>query len=114
MGAFCFLLRDTNNTRPPLFISARNHLRRCTREEILLIHQLYQDITAQIAVGLENGTVPWIKPWKGTSLLATNIATGNHYNGINIPFLWFAADKRGLPILPQTFSRVITMRLIIG
>jgi antirestriction protein ArdC len=61
----------------------------------LHIHQLYQSVTAQIVADLENGTVPWIKPWKGTSLLPTNIATGKHYNGINIPLLWFAANKHG-------------------
>ena len=109
MGAFCFLLHDTitpdlpcSSLRGIIFADAAG-------EEILHIHQLYQAVTARIVVEVENGTVPWIKPRKSTSLLPTNIATGNHYNGINIPLLWFAADKRGLPILPQTFSRVINM-----
>lgn len=61
------------------------------------IHDLYRTVTASIIAELENGAIPWVRPWKGTTLMPTNAATGRRYNGINIPILWYIAEKRGYP-----------------
>ena len=61
--------------------------------------ELYSAVTNQIISELEAGAIPWTKPWKGGGLgcLPTNAATKRTYSGINIPILWYAADKHGYP-----------------
>lgn len=59
------------------------------------IHDLYRTVTESIIAELEAGVVPWVRPWKGANLMPTNAATGKRYNGINIPILWYVAEKRG-------------------
>jgi antirestriction protein ArdC len=62
--------------------------------------QLYENITNSIVADLEKGVAPWLKPWKSgnsTGLLPANAATKRGYNGINIPILWYAAEKQGYP-----------------
>jgi antirestriction protein ArdC len=61
------------------------------------IHDLYRTITESIIAELETGAIPWVRPWKGTNIMPTNAATGKRYNGINIPILWYIAEKRGFP-----------------
>jgi antirestriction protein ArdC len=63
----------------------------------LKLNDLYQSITAGIIHDLENGSVPWVRPWKGTGLMPVNAFSGNPYHGINIPILWRAAQMRGFP-----------------
>ena len=56
---------------------------------------LYAQVTSKIVAELENGAVPWTKPWRNTaqvgSVMPHNAATNRPYSGINIPILWGAA-----------------------
>ena len=64
------------------------------------IAALYQRVTDDIIKQLEEGTVPWTKPWKCGArggLLPFNAASNRSYSGINIPILWAAAHARGYP-----------------
>lgn len=57
---------------------------------------IYQKITDEIIESLEQGCVPWIRPWRnGEPVFPVNIASGRAYNGINIPLLWHSATKNG-------------------
>ena len=63
--------------------------------------ELYQAVTNGIIRELETGVIPWTKPWKDNpnivGVMPMNAATGRGYSGINIPILWFEADKKGYP-----------------
>jgi len=68
----------------------------------LFITQLYQDVTNRIIAEMEQGAVPWTRPWRTqagttTGIMPANAATGRAYHGINIPILWDAASTRGYP-----------------
>lgn len=52
---------------------------------------LYQQITDRIIVQLEAGTVPWRKPWKGTSG-AISRSTGKPYSVLNQLLLPYAGE----------------------
>ena len=65
------------------------------QEGSLQIKDLYRSVTDAIVAELEAGAVPWVRPWKGTNLMPTNAVTKKRYNGINIPILWYTAEKRG-------------------
>jgi antirestriction protein ArdC len=59
---------------------------------------LYREITAKIIAELEQGIVPWVRPWRsaGASLsLPKNALTGRTYSGINILLLSAALDAHG-------------------
>ena len=58
---------------------------------------VYDTVTARIVAQLEQGTVPWVKPWTegGIAELPTNALTGRHYNGVNVLLLWETAIERG-------------------
>ena len=45
---------------------------------------VYQIITGRIAGMLEEGTVPWKKPWKGSQFTPKNLVSGKEYRGLNI------------------------------
>lgn len=55
------------------------------------------DITAKILRELENGVLPWRKPWDGarTGLALPRRAGGENYRGVNVLILWSAAIERG-------------------
>ena len=55
------------------------------------------DITAKILADLEQGVMPWRKPWDGarTGLALPRRATGENYRGVNVIILWSAAMERG-------------------
>lgn len=55
---------------------------------------IYKEITNTILESLEQGTVPWQRPWHSTGL-PTNARTGKEYRGINIWLLSIAATTRG-------------------
>ncbi len=64
--------------------------------------RLYQEVTSRIVAELEQGTAPWLRPWRvsrhnGSSLLPVNAVTARQYHGINIPILWHQASERGYP-----------------
>lgn len=61
---------------------------------------LYEEITTQIIAELEEGSVPWVKPWGRPDVSAplampVNAATGRRYSGINVLMLWGAVVKTG-------------------
>lgn len=58
------------------------------------IHQL---VTDRIVQQLEQGNIPWYKPWQGegaTLELPYNKVSQNHYNGINNLLLWCTAHEK--------------------
>jgi antirestriction protein ArdC len=65
---------------------------------------IHDEVTARIVAELEQGSVPWVKPWKsglasaGAGCLPENAATGRAYAGVNILTLWAAAATKGYPL----------------
>ncbi len=59
---------------------------------------LHQQVTDTIIQQLENGIVPWHKPWKGSGdrlfSMPKNYTTGNRYRGVNILLLWTSAFNK--------------------
>lgn len=47
--------------------------------------KIYQIVTDQIIQKLQEGTIPWQKPW--TAIFPQNLATGHKYRGINLLLL---------------------------
>ena len=47
----------------------------------------YDRITSQIITLLEQGTVPWHKPWKASTGWPRNLVTHRPYRGINVLLL---------------------------
>jgi antirestriction protein ArdC len=54
-----------------------------------------ETITAAIVERLEAGTRPWIQPWTGASVSRPLRACGRPYQGINVLWLWMAAEAAG-------------------
>jgi antirestriction protein ArdC len=54
-----------------------------------------QRITDAIIEKLEQGTKPWIKPWRGQPVSRPLRACGTPYRGMNIFWLWLMADSAG-------------------
>ena len=58
--------------------------------------EICASITDRILTALEEGTVPWRKPWQGgESGLPYNAVSKRHYNGINVWNLHLAAQFKG-------------------
>jgi antirestriction protein ArdC len=60
----------------------------------------YQAVTRSILEALENGAVPWQRPWKaptaaGNPNLNHNAVTGRQYSGMNVLTLWSVAAAKG-------------------
>ena|ERR1019366_6801026 len=49
--------------------------------------QAYDRITGQIIALLEQGTIPWHKPWKASTSWPRNLVTKKPYRGINVLLL---------------------------
>ena len=53
---------------------------------------VYQVVTDRIVTALEQGDIPWLKPWKdgknADPSMPFNASTGRAYNGINVLLLW--------------------------
>ena len=60
---------------------------------------LYETVTNKIIAQLEEGKLPWVRPWNnaGANPLAIprNAKTGNRYSGINVFILWDAGESFG-------------------
>ncbi len=61
---------------------------------------LYQQVTDNIIAAIEQGTLPWRKPWRtdrnwNDSVMPQNGTTGYLYSGVNVLLLWLAAEERG-------------------
>jgi antirestriction protein ArdC len=54
---------------------------------------MYAEVSARIAAELENGAVPWVKPWRATAgkNQPANAVTGRPYSGCNVVLLWMAS-----------------------
>lgn len=52
-------------------------------------------ITAAIIERLEEGTKPWVKPWRGLPVSRPLRACGTPYRGMNTFWLWMVADTCG-------------------
>src|ERR1700674_3635668 len=62
---------------------------------------IYETVTNKIVAELEQGAIPWTRPWKtdkrSIGIMPTNAATGRTYSGVNIPILWHAAGAGNFP-----------------
>jgi antirestriction protein ArdC len=59
---------------------------------------IYDEVTARVIAEMEQGRVPWVKPWKDSGValgLPRNTSTTRHYSGINILILWGAVMRHG-------------------
>ena len=52
-------------------------------------------ITATIIEKLEQGTKPWIKPWRGVPTSRPLRSCGTPYRGMNTFWLWMMAEASG-------------------
>lgn len=58
---------------------------------------LYQQITDQIVEALEQGTMPWQRPWDNgfpQLVIPCNGESGREYSGINVLLLWMSAMRK--------------------
>jgi len=54
---------------------------------------LYAEVTARVIAELEEGRLPWVRPWDAAACPCTmpaNAVTGRRYSGINVLILWSA------------------------
>ncbi|MGN6690503.1 MAG: ArdC family protein [Sphingopyxis sp.] len=66
---------------------------------------LYDSVTNRIIAELEEGRLPWVRPWSAevgrsggaSAALPHNARTGRAYSGINILILWGAVIEAGYP-----------------
>lgn len=59
---------------------------------------LYSEVTDRIIAELEEGTLPWVKPWddgRAALGLPRNAGTGRRYSGINVLILWSKLFEQG-------------------
>lgn len=54
-----------------------------------------ETITSLIVAKLEAGTRPWIQPWTGAPISRPLRVCGTPYRGINVLWLWIAAEAAG-------------------
>lgn len=58
---------------------------------------IYQEVTDKIIAQMEQGRVPWVKPWNGTKIdsaaMPYNAVSQKPYSGINILLLWDAINE---------------------
>ncbi len=55
---------------------------------------IYTEVTNRIVAALDQGTPPWVCPWRQGSALPNNLATGKAYRGINVLILAIEAMSR--------------------
>jgi antirestriction protein ArdC len=59
---------------------------------------LYDEVTSRIVAEMEQGVVPWVRPWSRSAAplgMPRSAATAKFYSGINILILWEAVIRRG-------------------
>jgi len=60
---------------------------------------MFQEVTDRIIKALEEGVVPWKKPWtsptSGLGGFPVNAVTGRQYSGINVLLLWMVSVDNG-------------------
>lgn len=73
---------------------------------------LYASVTAEVIRQIEQGTPPWVRPWKdgklrGVGMIPSNLVTGRLYSGGNILLLWLTASQRGFDNLQfATYAQI--------
>ena len=74
---------------------------------------LYSDVTDSIIRELEQGAVPWVKPWSAATAplgMPRSAASRKFYSGINVLILWDAVLKRGYAAQEWlTFRQALTL-----
>jgi antirestriction protein ArdC len=58
---------------------------------------LYEEVTSRIIAELEEGRLPWVRPWDSTRcpcMMPRNAVSGRIYSGINVLILWCEAVER--------------------
>jgi antirestriction protein ArdC len=76
------------------------------------VNDLYTTVTTEIVRQLEEGTPPWVRPWKddrrkGVGMIPSNLITGRLYSGGNILLLWLTSQSRGYPSMQYcTYNQV--------
>lgn len=58
------------------------------------MNNIYSSVTSSIITALEQGTPPWVRPWRNGTALPSNLATGKPYRGINFVMLNVEALNR--------------------
>ena len=61
-------------------------------------NSIYQEVTDSIIKQLENGAIPWVKPWKTDSSADKNIISQKPYQGVNRLILGMSSMMHGLAI----------------
>ena len=65
------------------------------------VRDIYAEVTARIIAEMEEGRLPWAKPWGRTGMvnpgLPRNAISDRAYSGINVLILWGAVMKHGYP-----------------
>ena len=59
---------------------------------------LYTEVTDRMIAEMEQGRVPWVRPWRTSSAvlgMPRSAATSKFYSGINVLILWLAVIERG-------------------
>ena len=59
---------------------------------------LYDEVTNRIVAEMEQGVVPWVRPWSRSAAplgMPRSAASRKNYSGINILILWDAVIRRG-------------------
>jgi antirestriction protein ArdC len=59
---------------------------------------LYDEVTSRVIAEMEQGAVPWVRPWSTSSAplgMPRSAATRRNYSGINVLILWDAVIQRG-------------------
>ena len=62
---------------------------------------IYQEVTDQIIEQLEEGSAPWLKPWKdnaGSALMPMNAISKKEYSGVNIFAVMVRSRKEGIRV----------------
>lgn len=63
-----------------------------------MARDIYSEVTDRILEALDQGVIPWHRPWKTTgnvSGLPSNAITNRCYSGLNILLLWLTSHQRG-------------------
>lgn len=58
---------------------------------------LYEEVTSRIIAELEEGRLPWVRPWDSARcpcMMPSNAVSGRAYSGINVLILWCEAVER--------------------
>jgi antirestriction protein ArdC len=63
-------------------------------------NEIRQNITNKIIEALNQGRIPWRKPWSGIvgPTTPTNLSTLRRYSGLNIMLTWIAEQQHGWPL----------------